>query len=60
MSVEATTVAQAIDVVCSKYGDDFGAVVNSSKVWLNGSPTQPAAKLRDTDELAILPPVSGG
>ena len=45
-----------------RYGDRFAAVLASSRVWVNGD--EPAAEratvLAPDDEVAVLPPVSGG
>ena len=44
------------------YGDGFAAVLERSRVWINGD--EPAhgteTLLADDDEVAVLPPVSGG
>jgi molybdopterin synthase sulfur carrier subunit len=50
--------AQAVE----RYGNGFATVLASSRVWVNGD--EPAAErataLASNDEIAVLPPVSGG
>ncbi len=43
-----------------RFGDDFARIVAGSTVWLNGQAVEPDATVTDNDEVAILPPVSGG
>jgi molybdopterin converting factor small subunit len=38
----------------------MGEVVGISKVWVNGEPSEPEAPVGPSDEVAVLPPVSGG
>jgi MoaD family protein len=61
-AVDATTVGEALDRLRERYGADFGAVLETSRVWVNGDepPEGAASVLADGDELAVLPPVSGG
>jgi molybdopterin converting factor small subunit len=59
--VPGTTVSDVLDAACARYGTAFTAVLAASKVWVNGEPvTDRAALVGDTDEVAVLPPVSGG
>ena len=46
----------------SVYGAEFRAVLTSARVWVNGDePTRgDDTPLRDGDEVAVIPPVSGG
>ncbi len=44
----------------AKYGDTFAAVVKMSKVWVNGEEVPHSHAVTDKDEVAVLPPVSGG
>jgi len=57
---DAGTVGEVLDAACEKYGPDFGAVLGVSRVWLNGSDTDRGAAVLESDEVAVLPPVSGG
>jgi molybdopterin converting factor small subunit len=58
--VPGTTVGDVLAAATRRYGERFGAVLTTCKIWVNGEP----AGLQDTvgaaDELAVLPPVSGG
>ncbi len=58
--VEAGSVKEALDLVISLYGNELKAIIGISKVWLNGEQANLAAMVSDGDEIAILPPVSGG
>ena len=58
--VAGATVAEVLDLACARYGEGFAAVLASSKVWVNGEPTDRTAAVADGDEVAVLPPVSGG
>jgi sulfur-carrier protein len=56
----AGTVGEALDQARLRYGEHFSGVLDRSRVWLNGDPVAPEQLLGDGDELAVLPPVSGG
>jgi len=58
--VPGETVGAVLDAACTRYGDAFAQVVLTAKVWCNGEPAERADRVGDTDELAVLPPVSGG
>jgi molybdopterin converting factor small subunit len=44
----------------ARYGPEFAALVQSCRVWCNGEPANADDPVTDRDEVAILPPVSGG
>ena len=54
------TVADVLSNAVARYGADFAAVLATSKVWLNGEDADPGSPVGDDDEVAVLPPVSGG
>jgi molybdopterin synthase sulfur carrier subunit len=59
-SVPGTTVGAVLDEAVRRYGPSFAAVLGSSRVWRNGEPAELGDDVADADEVAVLPPVSGG
>ncbi|MDA8043697.1 MAG: MoaD/ThiS family protein [Actinomycetota bacterium] len=60
VEVAAATVGEVLEQARRRFGAEFAAVLDGSRVWLNGEPAGPATPLADGDEVAVLPPVSGG
>ena len=58
--LEASSVGDALEAVRAEFGTEFCTVLAASRVWLNGEPADTALELADGDEIAVLPPVSGG
>jgi molybdopterin converting factor small subunit len=54
------TVGDVLSEAARRYGDRFESVLSTCKIWVNGDPADPADAISATDELAVLPPVSGG
>jgi molybdopterin converting factor small subunit len=54
------TVADVLAEARRRYGDRFAAVLESCRIWVNGEPAGEHDAIGTTDELAVLPPVSGG
>jgi molybdopterin synthase sulfur carrier subunit len=59
---DAQPLGALLDELRVAYGAEFARVLATSRVWINGEepPAGDATVLRDGDEVAILPPVSGG
>ena len=54
------TVAAVLDGARARYGQAFASVLDRCRIWVNGEPATPATTVGDQDEVAVLPPVSGG
>lgn len=55
-----STVGDVLDAAVAKYGTDFAGVLSTAAVWCNGDPVERDHVVGDADEVAVLPPVSGG
>ncbi len=58
--IEADTVGAVLDQAVSRFGGHFAAVLAHSKVWVDGEPADRSEPVTDQNEVAVLPPVSGG
>jgi len=58
--ITGRTVGDVLDAAVARYGEAFAAVLATSRVWVNGSPAARADPVAEGDEVAVLPPVSGG
>ena len=54
------TVGDVLDAASGRYGQGFVAVLRTSRVWVNGAPAVRGDPVAPGDEVAVLPPVSGG
>ena len=59
-TVPGATVDDVIEAAVQRYGDAFAAVLPACRVWLNGDQVDGTTSVVDDDEVAVLPPVSGG
>ena len=59
---DATDLDELLAAARTRYGPEFAAVLDSSRVWVNGEPATEGddTSLHPGDEVAVLPPVSGG
>ena len=58
--IGAATLAELLNEAVRKWGPEFAAVLSTSKVWVNGEEVPLTTPVGDKDEVAVLPPVSGG
>jgi molybdopterin converting factor small subunit len=59
-SVDGRTLGDVLVAAREKYGADFGAILDTCRVWVNGDEAPLSTVLKAGDEVAVLPPVSGG
>ena len=60
VEVDGATVGAVCAAAAARFGPRFAQILTTSAVWVNGEPAEPAAEVCDDDEVAVVPPVSGG
>jgi molybdopterin converting factor small subunit len=55
-----STVGEVLEAASDRYGPAFTAVLGTCRIWVNGEPAVDDDPVAPGDELAVLPPVSGG
>jgi molybdopterin converting factor small subunit len=60
VEVTSNSVGELVTWATDRFGSEFARIMGRSRVWVNGEPSEPSRLLVDGDEVAILPPVSGG
>ena len=58
--VSGATVGEVLDAAVDKYGAAFAGILDTAAVWCNGDAVEREHPVTDADEVAVLPPVSGG
>jgi molybdopterin synthase sulfur carrier subunit len=59
-TLSGETVGAVLDAAVGLHGVALADVLGASRVWLDGHPVDRGASLRGGEEVAVLPPVSGG
>ncbi len=57
---DAATVGELMASAVARYGGDFARVLASCQIWLNGDEASNDSAVGPDDEVAVLPPISGG
>lgn len=60
VELEGDTVGEILSAASARFGDNFSAGVASARVWKNGEEASPEDSVMAGDEVALIPPVSGG
>lgn len=60
LDTEAPTVGALLDDLSARFGADFDRLMRIGTVVVNGETAGRGLELRPDDEVALLPPVSGG
>lgn len=58
--VDGATVREVLDAAERRYGPRFGDVLRTCRIWVNGNDVGADTVIGPADEVAVLPPVSGG
>ena len=58
--IAGRTVDEVLHIAAEKFGSEFVEVMKTCRVWLNGEEVVGSTAVGEADEVAILPPVSGG
>jgi molybdopterin converting factor small subunit len=58
--VPGDTVGEVLATAKDRYGAAFVAVLGSCRLWVNGESASVDTVISARDEVAVLPPVSGG
>jgi sulfur-carrier protein len=59
-TIDAPTVSAVVDAAVAQFGSAFAQMLPVCRIWLNGEPATGTEPVGASDEVAILPPVSGG
>jgi molybdopterin converting factor small subunit len=54
------TVGEVLDAARARYGARFSDLLATCRVWVNGESASDDTPVGESDEVAVLPPVSGG
>ena len=57
---DAATVGDLLSQATDQFGDQFRSGLGAARVWVNGEQADATTPLAQTDEVALIPPVSGG
>jgi molybdopterin synthase sulfur carrier subunit len=60
LEITGDSVGAVLEAATVLFGDQFSRVLRGCKVWLNGEVADLNSPLGDSDEVAVLPAVSGG
>ena len=60
VEIQGDTVGAVLDHAADRYGQEFRDNLGHARVWLNGEPAGAQDPVGRLDEVALIPPVSGG
>ncbi len=58
--VSGHDVAAVVAGARARFGEPFSSLLDGSRLWVNGEEANPDTPVDDDDEVAVIPPVSGG
>ena len=60
VEAEGETVGELVGVLSERFGARFASVAGAGSVVVDGERAEPSQRLSEGQEVALLPPVSGG
>ncbi|HDK45742.1 MAG TPA: MoaD/ThiS family protein, partial [Actinobacteria bacterium] len=60
VDIPGSTVEEILVLATDRYGSDFRRGLANARIWVNGDPAEADRVVGPEDEVALLPPVSGG
>lgn len=60
VEISGDTVGAVLEEAAGRYGTEFQRSLGHARVWLNGEPATAQDPVASLDEVALIPPVSGG
>lgn len=60
VDIDGETVGDVVDAAANRFGPEFLAALSSARIWRNGEEADRTDPVAPGDEVALLPPVSGG
>ncbi len=60
VQAEGATAGEVVEALAQRYGERFAKIASVGQVVVNGERASRDTVLAEGDELALLPPVSGG
>lgn len=60
VDIDEPTVAGVLESASKRFGPGFAASMERARVWVNGDEADPGQTVGPEDEVALIPPVSGG
>jgi MoaD family protein len=60
VEAEGDTAGEVVGALSERYGARFAAIARSGSIVVDGERVGPARRLAEGEEVALLPPVSGG
>ncbi len=60
VDIDEPTVARVIEAAAARFGPAFSEAAQRARVWVNGDEAEDGQAVGPADEVALIPPVSGG
>jgi molybdopterin converting factor small subunit len=58
--IAGSSIEEVLEGALQRFGTAFAEQLGACKIWVNGDVPSPDQLLEESDEVALLPPVSGG